>query len=168
MSTVIDDDTLMRVVALSADPDFIDIYGSITGTRDSTYKPTFLGERGFMLNADAAPLDMGVELTGDKLAICFNWTPYQIDQAMELVVWPVTAGTGPQQKPVPLGPYNVDINGTARKYWIDSQRDLVLFDDFGGDEIPDVGLHIRDLDKTLKEFPEALTQIKAMIASVGL
>lgn len=81
MSTVIDDNTLMRVVALTAAPDFVDVYGSVTGTHNATYKPTFVGERGFMLHSAAAPLDIGVETTGDQLGICFNWTPHEIDQA---------------------------------------------------------------------------------------
>lgn len=82
--TTIDDNTLMRVVALTAAPEFVDVYGNITGTIGDTYNPAFIGERGFMLNADAAPLDAGVEITGDQLVICFNHTPLEIDEASRL------------------------------------------------------------------------------------
>ncbi len=95
--TTIDDNTLMRVVALTAAPAFVDIYGSITGTIGNTYNPTFIGERGFMLHADAAPLDIGVELTGDQLAICWNWTPYEIDEASR-VATPIAAPTAVVQE----------------------------------------------------------------------
>ena len=88
--TTIDDNTLMRVVALTAAPEFVDYYGSITGIIGNTYNPTFVGERGFMLNVDAAPLDLGVELTGDQLAICFYHTPQEIDEAFQLAT-PIAA-----------------------------------------------------------------------------
>ena len=88
--TTIDDNTLMRVVAYTAIPEFVDYYGSITGTIGDTYNPTFVGERGFMLNVDAAPLDIGVEITGDQLAICFNHTPREIEEGI-LSATPIAA-----------------------------------------------------------------------------
>lgn len=82
MATVIDDNTLVQCVALTAAPEFIDLTGQITGTRNAVYNPTFVGQRGHMLNVTAAPLDLGVPTTGDQLAICFNHRMRTIDTAI--------------------------------------------------------------------------------------
>lgn len=163
--TTIDDTTLMRVVALTALPNFIDIYGTITGTRNAVYNPTFVGERGFMLHVDAAPLDIGVPTTGDQLAECFFHTPEEIDIAMAAAT-PIVTGAVAHQKPVPNGPYNVELNGVVRKYWIDLQHERVQFDAFGGDEVPDVGVTFQALDRTLADYPDAVTVIRAQIYSL--
>lgn len=84
--------TLVRVRALTGDPDFLAVESAQTGrVPGSTYKPTFLGEFGWMLYADAQPLDIGVPATGDKLGICWDHTPVEIDAAMQLSIWPAAA-----------------------------------------------------------------------------
>lgn len=168
MSTVLGDDTVVRVVALTAVPLFVDVYGSVTGTIGGTYNPSFVGERGFMAYVDALPLDLPTAdnalATGD-LVICFNWTPLDIATA-ESSATPFIAAAGPNGgvADAPKGPFNVTINDVVRKYWIDTRRHVVLFDAIGGDEIPDAGVKFSDLKKTFAEYPDALAQINAEIS----
>lgn len=82
--TVIDDSTLVNVVALTLLPDFIDIYGAY-GPRGDTYNPPFVGHRGWMLYGDASLLE------DTDLKVCFDNTPYDIDLALDLAAAPVAA-----------------------------------------------------------------------------
>jgi hypothetical protein len=164
MATEIDDDTLMRCVAITALPDFIDLNGDITGTRNATYNPTFVGERGFMMYGTAKPMDLPSDDlplgTGD-LAVCYLHTMYGIDQEL--------AGATPIEVVAQQGlsgPYRVTVNGDVRKYWIDSQKELVIFDSFGDDDVPDAGLHFADLVEALKDYPRAISTIQSKIDSL--
>ncbi len=77
--------TIVRVRALTAAPDFLAIHSAQSGrTPGSTYKPTSLGEFGWMAYADAQPLDIGVVTTGDQLGICWEHRPVDIDDAISL------------------------------------------------------------------------------------
>ena len=166
MTTVIDDTTLMRVVALTALPEFIDIYGNITGTRNAVYNPTFVGERGFMMHVTAAPLDIGVVTTGDQLAICFNHTPLAIDTAIAAATPIVVVFGGRKQKPVPAGPYHVVLNDKKMKYWVDLSKELVLFDAIGGDEFPEASVTFTALPTVLKDYLAALADIQSQISKL--
>lgn len=82
--------SLVRVRAITLDPDFLAVESAQCGrVPGSTYKPGVSGEYGWMLYEDAEPLDIGVPITGNKLAVCWNHTPVDIDAALELYTAPV-------------------------------------------------------------------------------
>lgn len=88
MTIGIDDSTLVRVVALDTSPSFRDIMGEITGTINDVYRPSRCGEYGYMLYADAQPLE------GTSVEVCYNATPYEIsvslDETCVEVIDPIT------------------------------------------------------------------------------
>lgn len=123
MSITVDDTTLVKCVAMTADPAFIDITGIKTGSTTGTYNPTFTGERGWMHNVDAEPLDLGVELTGDKLAICYKHTVVEIENAM-LIAAPIGA-----QSQASVQSASVRSSKTTQRYSPALPVDKVALDD---------------------------------------
>lgn len=93
MAITVGEDELIKCVAMTATPEYIDLTGQITGVRNSVYNPTFVGERGWMLYSTAKPLDLPTSPSaglGD-LATCYFNTVYDIDAAMAAAT-PIVAG----------------------------------------------------------------------------